>query len=148
VGEISSAVNDKLVAFDSAPLIYYLETHPGYSALSDELFGAIREGHTSGLTSTISLMEVLVLPLRHGRTGLAEQYRRLLLHTRGISIIPVDSRVCEIAAELRARHTWLRTPDALQVGTALAHGADLIVTNDEHWKRLSEVPVIVLKDYT
>ena len=147
MGKISSAVSGKLFAFDSAPLIYYLETHPEYSAVADELFGAIREGAASGLTSTKTLMEVLVLPIREGRKSLAEQYRRLLTRTRGISIIPVDSTFSEIAAKLRARHGWLRTPDALQVGTALVQRADLIVTNDERWKRLSEIPVIVLNDY-
>lgn len=138
----------KLVAFDSAPLIYFLEDHPQYTEPADELFGSIKERHTSGLTSVISLLEVLVLPLRRGRKDLAEQYRRLLLHTRAVIVVPIDEAVCEVAAQLRASHTWLRTPDALQVATALSRKADLIVTNDDRWKRLTEIQVIVLKDYT
>lgn len=51
------------------------------------------------------------------------------------------------AARLRAKYDWLRTPDAIQLATALGHGADIIVTNDERWGRISELTVLVLKDY-
>jgi predicted nucleic acid-binding protein len=147
VGKLTSVVEGKLVAFDSAPLIYYLEEHPRYSVLSNELFDAIRENRTVGLTSVLTLMEVLVLPLRAGRKGLANDYRRLLSHTKGLTLFPVDQAISERAAKVRADHSWLRTPDALQVATALEHGAHLIVTNDNRWKRLKEIPVVVLADY-
>jgi hypothetical protein len=29
------------VAFDTGPLIYYIEEHPDYLAVADELFGAL-----------------------------------------------------------------------------------------------------------
>jgi predicted nucleic acid-binding protein len=147
LGQLSSAIESKVVAVDSAPIIYYLEEHPEYSAAADELFGAIRQRHASGLTSIITLLEVLVLPLRRGRKDLAEQYRRLLLHTRAVTVVNIDGPICELAAQLRANYPWLRTPDAIQVATATAHRADVIVTNDERWKRLTEIPVMVLKDY-
>jgi predicted nucleic acid-binding protein len=147
VGQISIAVRDKVVAFDSAPLIYYLEDYPKFSRLAHEVFDSIHQRYTTGITSIVSLMEVLVLPLRRGHAELADQYRRLLLHTRAVTVAPVDLTVCELAARLRARHAWLRSPDALQIATAIANKADLIVTNDERWKRLTEIPVIVLSDY-
>ncbi len=62
-------------------------------------------------------------------------------------MIPVGEGICERAAQLRAEHVWLRTPDSLQVATALVLRADLIVTNDESWKRLTEIPIILLKDF-
>ena len=147
MGNLTSLIEGKLVAFDSAPLIYYLEEHPRYSAVSNELFDAIREKVVLGLTSILTLMEVLVLPLRAGRGSLANDYRRLLNHTRGLTLFPVDRAICERAAKVRADHSWLRTPDALQVATALEHGAQVIVTNDNRWKRLKEIPVVVLEDY-
>jgi len=118
-----------------------------YSALSNKFFDAVREKVVFGLTSILTLMEVLVLPLRAGRESLANDYRRLLTHTRGLTLFPVDQAICERAAKVRADHSWLRTPDALQVATALEHGAHVIVTNDNRWKRLKEIPVVVLEDY-
>jgi len=34
VGQLNSLITGKLVAFDSAPLIYYIEEHPEYLGLS------------------------------------------------------------------------------------------------------------------
>jgi predicted nucleic acid-binding protein len=147
VGKLTSLIEGKLVAFDSAPLIYYLEEHPRYLPLCNELFYAIREKRAFGLTSILTLMEVLVLPLRAGRESLASDYRRLLCHTRGFTLFPVDQAICERAAKMRADHSWLRTPDALQLATALEHGAQVIVTNDNRWKQFKEIPVVVLEDY-
>jgi len=146
VGTLTSLIEGKLVAFDSAPLIYYLEEHPRYTALSDELFDAIRESRALGLTSVLTLLEVLVLPLRAGRSSLASDYRAILGQTKGISLFPIDRAVCERAAQIRADHHWLRAPDALQVATAVEHGAQVIVTNDIRWKRLREIPVVVFDD--
>ncbi len=147
MGQLSSTIRGKVVAVDSALLIYYLEDHPDYSPVADEISETIRQKNASALTSVVSLLEVLVLPLRRGRKDLADQYRRFLLHTRGVSIVSVDEQVCEIAARLRAKYAWLRTPDAVQVATALAQGAEVIVTNDEHWRQFTELPVLILKDY-
>jgi predicted nucleic acid-binding protein len=44
-------------------------------------------------------------------------------------------------------YIWIRTPDAIQIATALQNEADLIVTNDERWKRLTEIQVVLLKDF-
>jgi predicted nucleic acid-binding protein len=140
-------IEGKLVAFDSTPLIYYLERHPRYLPLSRELFGAIGRQLAVGLTIILTLLEVLVVPLRAGRESLASDYRRLLTHTRGLTLFPVDQAICERAAKVRADHSWLRTPDALQTATALEHGAQVIVTNDNRWKRLKEIPVVVLEDH-
>jgi predicted nucleic acid-binding protein len=147
VGKLTSLIEGKLVAFDSAPLIYYLEKHPRYLPLSREFFGAIGRQLTVGLTSILTLLEVLVVPLRAGRESLASDYRRVLNHTKGLTLYPVDGAICERAAKMRADHPWLGTPDALQIATAVEHGAQLIVTNDSGWKRLKEIPVVVLQDY-
>ena len=147
MGTLTSLIGGKAVAFDSAPVIYFIEEHPLYLVLVDELFDVLDRGHAHGMTSTLTLMEVLVRPLRAGRRDLVEAYRRLLTRAIGITLHPLDQRTCESAAQLRANQPWLRTPDALQVATALEHGADLMVTNDERWRRLREVRIVVLKDY-
>jgi predicted nucleic acid-binding protein len=51
------------------------------------------------------------------------------------------------AAHIRGKYSWLRTPDAIQLATALEHGAGVVITNDEKWRRISELPTLVLKDY-
>jgi predicted nucleic acid-binding protein len=148
VGDLSSAITGKLVAFDTAPLIYYLEEHPSYIAVADVLFEAIDRGNVQGITSVLTLLEELVRPLRDGLHDLAYAYRDLLTNAENIKIYPIDAIICEQAARLRARYALLRTPDALQIATAVEHGAEVMLTNDSRWKTLTEIQVVVLKDYT
>lgn len=100
-----------------------------------------------GVTSVITLVEVLVQPLRHHAVDLQRQYRDLLRHSRNMQVVPIDPAVAEQAADLRSRHN-LRTPDALQVAAALAAGCDAFLTNDLTLKRIVELPVLVLDELT
>jgi predicted nucleic acid-binding protein len=83
------------------------------------------------MTSVLTLLEVLVKPLRDGHSQIADEYRRLLTRSSNLKLLASDEAVSQRAASLRASHAWLRTPDALQLPTAIEHGADVIVTNDE-----------------
>jgi predicted nucleic acid-binding protein len=147
MGQLTPLITGRAVAFDTAPLIYYLEEHPTYLVLVDELFDAIDAGNATGMTSVLTLLEVLVKPLRDGQSQIADEYRQLLTSSSNLKLLAIDEAVSQRAASLRASHAWLRTPDALQLATAIEHGADVIVTNDERWKALNEIGVIVLKDY-
>ena len=57
MGELTNLIAGKLVAFDTAPLIYYIEEHPHYLPIVDELFNAFdwrcddTRGHTVCLTT-------------------------------------------------------------------------------------------------
>lgn len=82
MGTLTSIVRNRLVAIDTAPLIYFLEEHTQFFALANELFGAIQQRLARGMTSVLTLAEVLVKPLREGRGDLASEYRRLLVNSR------------------------------------------------------------------
>jgi predicted nucleic acid-binding protein len=99
------------------------------------------------MTSVLTLQEVLVKPLRENRQDLADKYQQLLTNSTNVTLYEVDQAICKMAARLRAKYLWLRTPDALQLGTAMTHNAQVVITNDEHWRAVSEVVVLVLKDF-
>ena len=44
MGQLASLIAGKLVAFDTGPLIYYIEEHPDYLSRADELFTALDSG--------------------------------------------------------------------------------------------------------
>ncbi len=146
MGKLAPLISGRLVAFDTAPLIYYIEENLVYLSLVDELFDTIDSGASRGITSVLTLQEVLVKPLREGRQDIADQYRDVLKGSINITLANIDESVCEQAANLRAKYTWLRTPDALQIASAILNNADVIVTNDDKWKRLTEIQIIVLQD--
>ena len=75
---------------------------------------------------------------------MAEEYRNILLQSPALNAIPLDEGIAEEAAGLRACYN-LRTPDAIQVATAIRSGASWFVTNDAGLANLSEISVLVLK---
>lgn len=135
----------QLVGLDTAPLVYYIEEDPIYLPLIDPFFQALADGELRVVTSTITLIEVLTQPLRRGAGDLARQYRDLLLATVGLMVQPVSEAIAEEAARLRAARE-LRTPDAIQLATALFAGAHTFVTNDTRLAAVPDLSVLVLND--
>lgn len=56
-------------------------------------------------------------------------------------LIPLDTAIAAAAADLRARY-HLRTPDAIQIATAMAAGAEALLTNDHDLGRVTEIRVL------
>lgn len=137
------ALRGATVGLDTAPLIYYIEEHPVYLPKIQPFFEASERGEFRIVTSFVTLIEVLVQPLRVGRSEVAQEYRDILLRSRALSAVPLDEGIAEAAANLRAR--WnLRTPDAIQVATAIRSGASWFLTNDAGLAALPGVSTLVL----
>ncbi len=134
-----------VVGLDTAPLIYLIEASPTYLPIVRPFFEALDRGEFRVATSVLTLTEVLVHPLRRRDKGLADQYRRILLHAAHITTIPFSGEIAEKAAELRAEN-GLRPPDAIQVATALHAGASSFLTNDRQLARLTSITVLVLDE--
>lgn len=132
-----------VVGVDTAPFIYVIEEHPQYLESVREFFSAVDTGQIQALTSTVTLLEVLVQPLRRGRVDLANQYRDILLRSRRLVCEPVSNEIAEEAARLRANYN-LRTPDAIQLATAIQSGATSFLTNDSFLTTVPGVEILVL----
>ncbi len=144
--KISIAFNKiKRVYVDTSPLIYYVEQNPAYLARMDAIVNLLQTVPIQGVCSTITLAEVLPIPLRTGNTSLARLYKTILLNSREFLTFPVTSVVAEGAADLRASY-GLKTPDALHLATALSSGCDAFLTNDLGLKRVTKIKVLVLDE--
>jgi predicted nucleic acid-binding protein len=138
------ALRGSTVALDTGPLIYFIEEHPAYSHKLRPFFEAAERGEFRIVTSFITLLEVLVQPLRQDKVTLAEEYRKILSQSPGLTTVPLDEGIAEAAATLRARHN-LRTPDAIQLATAAMAGASWFLTNDADLARVPGIRMLVLK---
>jgi predicted nucleic acid-binding protein len=112
----------------------------------EPLFRAIDAGDLRGVTSVLTLLEVLVVPYRSGLLELAERYEAILLSSRNLDVVPLDPPILRAAAQLRAA-TSMRTPDALQVASALALGCTKLVTNDRRLPAVPGLEVLQLSDF-
>ncbi len=137
------ALYGSLVGLDSAPLIYLIESHPAYRPRLQPFFDAVSQGRLRTVTSAVTLVEVLTRPLGAGDAALVARYESLLLDTAGLMTVPLSATVAREAARLRAAYN-LRTPDAVQLATAISEGAGYFLTNDARLDRVTEIHVLVL----
>lgn len=133
------------VALDTMVFIYHFEEHPRFSLITEKIFEKIEKGEIRAVTSYITLLEILVKPYRGRDLKAASDYKNLLLTFPNLQFIPVDLEIADIAASLRAEYS-VKTPDAIQLATAMSYGTDSYITNDEALKKIKRVNVRVLKD--
>lgn len=134
------------VALDSVVFIYFIEENPRYLPVIEPVFGAIDRGRIEAVTSGITLLETLVVPLRAGDVRLAGRYEALLTRSRGIRLREIDISLLRLAAHVRAA-TRLKTPDSLQFATALATGCSAFLTNDRDYPGIPGLRTLRLGDY-
>ena len=134
------------VALDTQIFIYFIEEEDRFLSLVKPLFEAIDRGELVGVTSGLTLMEVLVVPYRSGNSALADRYESLLTTSRGLRFVEVDRRLLKAAAQLRATFKF-RPPDAIQVAAALVSDCKSFLTNDRRIPAVPGLKIIQMKDY-
>jgi len=133
------------VALDTCVFIYLLEENPEYRPIIRPLFEKIDAGALPAVTSTLTLLETLVVPYRAGDRRLADQYEALLTGSRGLECVAISRAVLRGAAMLRAAAN-MATPDAIQLATALQRSCGTFVTNDRKISSLDHLRVVQLHE--
>ena len=142
---IVQKLTNKTVFLDTAPLIFYIEENKHYLPILDKLFLANSKSKFLFKTSVITLIEVLVQPIRQNEHLLVEQYQNILCNSPTIDILEINVEISKKSAWLRAKYR-LKTPDAIQLATALYASADYFLTNDLRLKAVKEIEVLVLDE--
>lgn len=136
-------VDFKRIGLDTNVLIYYIEEHPVLMEKVELFINKIEDGKAIGITSYVTLLELLVKPIREGRFDLVDHYKTIL--SGNLEMVPLDEIVSIKAAELRAKY-GLRTPDAIQLASVIYKNGDVFITNDRGLKRIKEIKVLALED--
>jgi len=131
------------VGLDTCVFIYLIEDHATYLPLIEPVFRAVARGDIEVVTSSVTLLEVLVQPYRVGNHALATQYEASLLNSAGVRMVAPDPAIVRAAAAIRAA-TGAKTPDALQLATAVASGCSAFVANDRRLPEIASLPVLQL----
>jgi predicted nucleic acid-binding protein len=133
------------VLVDTAVWIYHFEHHARFGSAAGKVIESLEAGRFRGVASELTLLELTVRPLQLGRQDVADEYELLLSHFPNLELAPVTRDILLLAAGLRARHR-LRTPDAIQLATAIQSGATLAITNDDAWRTLPVIETLILTD--
>jgi predicted nucleic acid-binding protein len=127
--------------------IYQFANHPKYSPLTNSIFDKLNHRQIKASTSTISLIETLVLPERRQQPELVEEYTKVFDLLPNLNVISIDKPVAHLTAKLRATYPNIRTPDAIQLSTAILAGCKIFVTNNIKLKQVTQISVLVLSEY-
>ena len=71
-------------------------------------------------------------PLQTGNTETEAGYRSFFVPSPHFEILPVDQKICDQAASLRAIHGF-KLPDALHIATGMAAACTHYLTGDAKW---------------
>lgn len=134
------------IALDSAIFIYFIEKHPLYHPLVRPVFSAIDQGQLQAVTSSLTLLETLVQPIRRSNRDMMSNYEHILKDSKGVDLIPIDLKLLRVAAQVRAM-AQVKTPDALQIASGLVQGCSAFLTNDKGMPSLSSIRILKLYDY-
>ncbi|KKU28652.1 MAG: hypothetical protein UX80_C0012G0010 [Candidatus Amesbacteria bacterium GW2011_GWA2_47_11b] len=116
--------------------IYLIEKTEPYFTTCRHLLSLAESGQIIALSSIISVLETLspskYIPAEYTQTEIVNFFKS----TPGVSICPVDWPICLEAARLRRENKFLKTPDSIQLATAIANHADFFITHDTRLQKL------------
>jgi uncharacterized protein len=127
---------------DTNVLIYFVERNPTFGARASARIFAIQAASDPILLSDLTRMECLVMPFRTGDTKLEASYNAFF-NLQGVQVVAITRAVCEEAARIRA-HFPFKQMDSLHLAAAVAHGADVFVTNDTRLNAFTGLTIEVL----
>jgi len=133
-----------LVYVDAQIIIYSIEKFPNYFSTLEPMWLKLKESEIRLVTSELTLLETLVMPLRQNNTTLVQTYEQLLL-SADIQLIPVSQKILRDAATLRSSIN-LKTPDAIHATTALSANCAFFLTNDRAFRNVLKLPTLILDD--
>ena len=81
VTELQQDIYDhRLLLVDTAVFSYHLYDHPRYAPLTAVILEAIESGKVAGLTTTVTLSELLTLPAQAGDQHAMQDYELFITH--------------------------------------------------------------------
>jgi len=132
------------VYLDTAPIIYTTERHSEYSQVLAPLWQLAKLRQVKIVTSELTILETLVLPIRRDDEELIATYDDLFTNS-ATRLFPISKEILREAAHLRATLNF-KTPDAIHAATAITSSCDHLVANDNGFRRLTNIDVIILDD--
>jgi predicted nucleic acid-binding protein len=136
--------NHSVIGLDTSIFIYHLEDHPRYSPLTEIIFSALENGINKGVTSYLTLMEILVKPKTEGLLQVARDYEYYLTTFPNLTFYEMGLDVARKASDVRSADR-LKAPDAIQLATAILGGATAFLTNDKIFERVKGVDILILE---
>jgi len=106
----------------------------------------LSENSIKGLTSIITVTEVLTAPFKEKKDELVEYYLNIFSQTPQLSILLPFFQTSIEAAKIRAEYNF-NTPDAYQLALAKEAGCKSFLTNDKNLKKFKRFKILILDEF-
>jgi predicted nucleic acid-binding protein len=133
------------VGLDSNIFIYKMDVNPRYLELATHVLEWLETLDHFGVTSTLTMAELLTQPYRDADEKRVDRCYGLLSTYPNLEWIAPDLVTADLAARFRAQHR-MRTPDAIQAATAVQAGATGFISNDPVFRRVERFEAMTLDD--
>ncbi|HEX9666615.1 MAG TPA: PIN domain-containing protein [Thermodesulfobacteriota bacterium] len=133
------------IGLDTSVFIFQLEENPKYRELVNKIFVWLEGPRAHSVTSTVTMLELLVKPYQLSDIDSVNKFYALLSTYPHLEWIAPTLEIADLAAKLRAEYN-LRTPDALQVATALSLEATGFISNDTAFQRITDLEILILDE--
>lgn len=137
----------KRVGIDSSIFIYKFEQNKEFEPLCSVIFTTLSKNKLHLITSAVTASEILVQPFAKKDIEIINLYENLFLTLPNFTLTPIDYKLAKIAAQIRAEDKIL-LPDAFQIAAAIQEKASMFITNDLKLKKVTDIKILCLKDYT
>lgn len=135
--------NIKYIALDSNIFIYNLEQNSKFIQFTDSIFKGLISNDLNGVTSIITLTEILSYPQTEAQAGkITDDF----LNTPNLTVLEIDKKIAIEAARIRRSYRY-PIPDAVQIATAVEAKAQTFITNDRRLKTFKELPITLLTEF-
>lgn len=133
----------KICGLDTMPFIYLFEKNSRYFNLVKNIFSLIEKGEIKGITSVITPIEILSTLALEKYPEKQKLYLSFFSNVKNLIIKDLSFSQVENVSKLR-RIYHLRTPDAIQLATAIESKTKVFITNDKKYQRVKNVIEIII----
>ncbi len=132
-----------LAGVDTNIFIYYFEQNPDFGEKAKTVFEHLINDKLVAITSIIALIEILSAKFLSQKSALEMENK--FMNIPNLTVFEVDQKISVEAAQIK-REYGFRTPDAIQLATALSAKAKVFITNDRRLKAFKKLKIISLLD--
>lgn len=126
-------MSGKKAFLDTNLFIYLIEENEKYLSQVHNLLEFLEKNGYEIITSTLTLGEILTKPYKDNRLDLVKIYKEFF---SDMELVELNSEIASLFAQIRADY-GIKTPDAVQLASAVYAKADLFVSNDDRLSRFS-----------
>ena len=138
----SQLVQGSRIALDGTALVAFLADAKGTGKVLQPLMQGIAQGTWQGVISSVSLARVLEGPLAQGDEVLAQRYATAFANPQQWLQVPADATVVLAAARLQRQEAQLDAIGAIELATAIAAEAAVLVTDHPALAQTGQHPVL------